>query len=60
MGNALTDMAQDAKNAPIGGGLAKMASNKLSDYKEYQKYVAEAQSNGEEPKSLEEWRRGNT
>ena len=55
MGNTLADLASKATEAPTGNGLAKLASNKIDAKKRYQAYAIEAQSNGETPKSFEEW-----
>lgn len=51
----LSDLARPAAEAPIGGGLARLAANKMSLVNAYKKYVIDTQSEGNEPMSIEEF-----
>jgi hypothetical protein len=51
----LSDLARPASEAPIGSGLARMASNKIGMTNAYRKYVIDTQTQGEEPMSFEEF-----
>jgi hypothetical protein len=47
--------AADPKDAPIGTGMAKRASNALALRKEYLQHIEDAQTNGETPMKYEDW-----
>jgi len=51
----LSDLAQAPNPAMLGGGLARMAGNKLLLRKQYQDYVTNASESGEEVKTFDEW-----
>jgi hypothetical protein len=51
----LSDLARPASEAPIGSGLARMASNKIGMTNAYRQYVIDTQSEGNEPMSFEEF-----
>lgn len=55
----LSDLARPATEAPIGTGIARLASNTIQMKKLYDKYVIQAQENGETPLPFKEWAASN-
>lgn len=49
-------MADSPRSAPTGGGLVKKAEDTIYFKKAYDRYVIETQSNGEEAKSMDDWK----